>query len=254
MKTLFFGLLSIDNDFEMNLSESNIHLIVPKGDFKDNILITGFHGIGMTGYIAVSHLLNSLKAERIGYIQSDLLPPFVSVSGDRLLTPFEIYKWDRFVFIRSEFPPHRNEENAFARTIVNWTIEEEFKEAVLIGGLDEAFRNGPEELRIVPTKTYLEQNTEIKDLLLEKGLYVTGPLAIMLAAFEIQEFPAFAVLPYAVRTRADPRAAAVAITRICDAYRLGIDISDLVRDAETIERELEERRMRTTQSYDGMYV
>lgn len=254
MKTLFFGLLSIDNDFEMNLSENNIRLIVPKGEFKDNILITGFHGIGMTGYIAVNHLLNSLEAERIGYIQSDLLPPFVSVSGDRLLTPFEIYKWNRFVFVRSEFPPHRNEENAFARTIVNWTVEEGFKEAVLIGGLDEAFRNGPEKLRIVPTKTYLEQNPKTKDPLLEKGLYVTGPLAIMLAAFEVQTFPAIAVLPYAVRIRADPRAAAVAIMRICDAYGLGIDISGLVRDAETIERELEERRMRTTQSYDGMYV
>jgi len=31
-------------------------------------------------------------------------------------------------------------------------------------------------------------------------------------------------------------------------------LKELMPNAETIEKELEERRMRTTQSYDGMYV
>lgn len=238
----------------MSNSTAGVRLVVPQGKFKDDILITGFHGIGMTGYIAISHLLNSLDAERIGYVQSEFLPPFVSVGRDRLLTPFEIYKWGRFVFVRSEFPPHKSEENVFARRIAEWAVEEKFQEALLVGGLDETFRNGPEEMRVVPTKAYLERNSPFKDLLLETGLYVTGPLAIMLTTFEVHSFPAIAFLPYAVRVRPDPRAAAVAIRRICDAYELGVDVSDLVRDAETIEKELEARRSRTEQSYNGMYV
>ncbi len=234
--------------------EKDIRLIVPKDKFEDSILVAGFHGIGMTGYIAISYLLNSTEAERIGYIQTESLPPFVSVDGDKLLTPFEIYRRDKFIFVRSEFPPHKSEENAFSRKIAQWAIEEKFREAVLVGGLDETFRNGPEELKMVPTKTYLERNQNIKDLLLEEGLYVTGPLAIMLATFEVHGFPAVAILPYASRARPDPRAAAVAIKRIRDTYQLKIDVSDLVQDAETIEKELEERTIRTKQSYNGMYV
>jgi len=228
--------------------------LVEEKDFDNDILITGFHGIGMTGYIAISHMLNSLDAERIGYIQTEFLPPFVSVNEDRLLTPFEIYKWDRFVFVRTEFPPHKREENAFAREIAEWTVDQEFEEAFLIGGLDRTFRNGPEEFRIVPTKSYLKRREEAQEPLLETGLYVTGPLAIMLSAFEMLKFPAVAVLPYAVRSRPDPRAASIAVTKICDAYGLGIDVSDLVRDAETIEKKLQEKRIRTEESYNGMYV
>lgn len=238
----------------MSHAETDIRLIVPEGGYEDNILITGFHGIGMTGYIAINHLLNTLKAERIGYIQTRFIPPFVSVGGNQLLTPFEVYKWDRFVFIRSEFPPHRSEENAFSSRIAEWAVEKQFKEAMLVGGLDRRFRNSPKDLRMVPTKTYLDRNQGIKDLLLEGGLYVTGPLAIMLTTFEVCNFPAVAILPYASRDIPDPRAAAVAIKKICEIYQLGIDVSNLVQDAETIERELEERRMRTGQSYDGMYV
>jgi len=253
-KTFFFGHLFIGSDSEMSRSETDIRLIVPKGGYEDNILITGFHGIGMTGYIAINHLLNALEAERIGYIQTRSLPPFVSVQGKQLLTPFEVYKWDRFVFIRSEFPPHRSEENMFSRKIAEWAVEKQFREAMLVGGLDRRFRSSPEYLRMVPTKTYLDRNQVIKDLLLEEGLYVTGPLAIMLTAFEVCNFPAVAILPYASRDIPDPRAAAVAINRISEIYQLEIDVSDLVQDAEKIERELEERRMRTGQSYDGMYV
>ncbi len=238
----------------MGYSQTDIRLIVPEGEYEDSILITGFHGIGMTGYIAINHLLNALKAERIGYVQTRSTPPFVSVGGDQLLTPFEIYKWDRFVFVRSEFPPHRSEENEFSRKIAEWVVEKRFKEATLIGGLDRRFRSGPEDLKIVPTKTYMDKNQAIRDLLLERGLYVTGPLALMLTTFEMCNFPAVAILPYASRDIPDPRAAAVAIKKICEIYQLGIDVSGLVQDAETIERELEERRMRTSQSYDGMYV
>jgi uncharacterized protein len=238
----------------MRYLEKDIKLIVPEDKIEDSILVTGFHGIGMTGYIAISYLLNSTEAERIGYIQTESPPPFVSVDGDRLLTPFEIYRWDKFIFVRSEFPPHRSEESAFSRKIAQWAIEGKFKEAVLVGGLDETFRNSSEELKMVPTKAYLERNKSIKDLLLEEGLYVTGPLAIMLATFEMHDFPAVAVLPYASRVRPDPRAAAVAIKKISDTYQLKIDVSDLVQDAETIEKELEERTIRTNQSYNGMYV
>lgn len=46
------------------------------------VLITGFHGIGLTGYIAVTHLINTFRAERIGYIETEFMPPLVFMNAD----------------------------------------------------------------------------------------------------------------------------------------------------------------------------
>lgn len=231
-----------------------IHIIVPRKRFENCVFITGFHGIGATGYIAVSHLIDSLKAERIGYVETDLMPPFVMMTSNRLVTPFEIYKLDRFIFMKSEFPPHRSEEITFAKTLAEWVTAKKFKEAVLIGGLDNNFKTGDSSMRVVSTKAFSHKVEAFGAPFLEPGLYVTGPIAVMLTIFETNNFPAIAILPYATLTRPDPNAAAVAIDKICRIYGLNVDVSSLVKDAREVEVELEERRERARTSYEGMWV
>ncbi|MBS7643722.1 MAG: PAC2 family protein [Halobacteria archaeon] len=231
-----------------------IHINVPRMRFEDCIFITGFHGIGATGYIAVSHLIDSLKAKRIGYVETDLMPPFVTMANDRLVTPFEIYKLDCFVFMKSEFPPHRDEEITFAKALAEWVVTKRFKEAVLIGGLDNSFKTGDSSMRVVSTKAFSHKVRVFGAPFLEPGLYVTGPLAVMLTVFEANNFPAIAILPYAALTRPDPSAAAVAIDKICRVYGLNVDVSSLIKDASEIEVELQERRERARTSYEGLWV
>jgi len=42
---------------------------------KGSTLITGFHGVGQTGYIATSYMIHALKAERIGFVEVANPPP-----------------------------------------------------------------------------------------------------------------------------------------------------------------------------------
>jgi len=231
----------------------SIRLLVPKGGFRNCILITGFHGIGVTGYIAISHLISVLKAKKIGYIETEYSPPLVFMDGKQLVTPFEIYRSNKFVLVKSEFPPYKKDEVNLAKALVDWTLEERFREAILIGGLDDSFKTKDDDsLRIAPTNAYLPKASTFNADFLESGLHVAGPLAVMLAKYEMHNFPAVAILPYAA-SRPDPRAAAVAIKKICDVYRLNVDVSSLVQHAEEIEKELEERR-RTQNNYPGMFV
>ena len=225
-------------------------------DLRKGVFITGFHGIGQTGQIATSYLIHNLNARRIGFLRAAEIPPFVTTSDEGLITPFELYKADRFVMLRLEFPPARREEPAIIRDIASWIVKEGLEEAVLIGGLDVNFRrpDDKEELKVVPTKAYLDRHGDrLPASVLEPGLYVFGPLAALLIEFEFYNFPSIALLPYASPDRADPRAAASALRWLSKIYNLDINVSELEEDAREIEMAIE-RKMKQAREGSGVYV
>jgi len=209
-------------------------------NFKDSTFITGFHGIGTTGFIAVKYIVNELHAVKIGTILSDFLPPFVTTKDGKLSLPFELFQFEENIMLVPQFQPYRHEHKAFAEKLVDWTIQSKFQQSILIGGLDSRLKKEEEEkIRVVATTAYLKNNDS--DLpLLEEGLFVTGPIALMLAYYEVNDFPAIALLPYAESSRADPLAASVAVNLVNKVTNLNIDINKLVQDAELIERNLQE--------------
>ncbi len=226
---------------------------VNDGKLQGSTLVTGFHGVGETGYIAISYLVHQLGAKRIGFVETSHPPQFIATSDEGLVTPFEVYKKGRLVLIKMEFPPPRQEESDFAKTIARWAVKNKFRDAILIGGLDANLKQGKDKLRIVPTQAYLNKRNGFKHPTLEPGLYVYGGLAIMLSEFEMNGFPAIAVLPYASPNTADPAAAALAIRSFSKVYKMKVDVSDLERDAKDIEVEVTRRFNETTRSLRGMY-
>lgn len=208
-------------------------------DLKDCIFITGFHSvIGETGYIAVRHLIKTLRPERIGFVDTALLPQLTGLENSQLTLPFELFKSENLVILFPRVIPYRAEQRRFAQTLTQWLIENRFREAVLIGGLDNQFRTGDTDCRVVPTGAMLKKTQENKLILLEEGLNVFGPLALTLIYLEIKNFPALAILPFAQRGRPDPRAAVVAIEKINALYGLSISTTELIRDAREIEEEI----------------
>jgi uncharacterized protein len=219
-------------------------------NLRNCTLITGFHGVGETGYISVSYLVHALNAKRIGFVDVAHPPPFIATSETGLVTPFEVYRARTIVLVKLEFSPHRTEESEFAKTLAQWVMNNKFKDAVMIGGLDASLQSGSDGIRIVPTARY---PLKMKHPTLEPGLFVYGPLAIMLGEFEKQNFPAIAVLPYASADHADPKAAATAIKAVSKAYGLRVDVKDLEYDAADIEEEIDRRLQQTAKSLRGMY-
>lgn len=230
-----------------------VTLAVRGNNFRGCTLITGFHGVGGTGYIAVSYLVHSLDAKRIGFVEVEHPPPYVATSETGLITPFEVYRKEKLVFVKQEFQPHRSEEAQFAKTLARWAVEKKFKDAVLVGGLDSSLKSGKQAIRILPTQAYLTQRNSFKFPTLEPGLFVYGQLAVMLSEFEKNGFPAIAILPYAVTGSADPAAAALAVRSICKAYKLKVDVSDLEIGAREIESELTHRMDQAKRLMTGMY-
>ena len=116
------------------------------------------------------------------------------------------------------------------------------------------FKNGRHESRIVPTRAYMRDAKKMDIPMLEQGLYVYGPLAVMLSEFEVNNFPGLAILPYADSSRSDPRAASIAVRTVADICKLDINVSDLENYAKVIEADLDQRTKIATKSVHGLYV
>ncbi len=226
-------------------------------DYENSVFITGFHGLGWTGYIAIRHIIKTVETERIGYIDGDILPDIISLEGDRLVLPFEFHKYKNFIVFQPPIQPILIEPHKTIRTLAEWIVNSNFKETVLIGGLDVRFQQEAQTIRILPTSSY-NKAKDFEVPYLEKSLPVRGPLAMLLTHLEILNFPSLVVLPYARPNRPDPAAAAVAIDFLNKYYDLGISTSQLQTDAQKIEDEIAEiirqEREQTEREPRDMYI
>ena len=215
--------------------------IILKKDFKikpGSTFICGFHGLGEVGFLSTAHLTRTLEAERVGFIKSDMLPLFVSMENERLVLPFELYSYEekKMIFLVPRFQPHQSEQWGFIDKLANWVAENNFKETLLLGGLDASFKEDEEDMRCVPTTAYSELLEKWKVPLLEEGLFVAGPLALFLAELEMHDAPALGLLTYATRGRPDPRSAATMLEKINEIYGVGANVEQLLEESREIER------------------
>lgn len=209
--------------------------------FKNSIVITGFQGFGLTGYIATKHVVNKLKAERVGCI---ILPNMSDVafmdSGKRVALPHEIYvktvNNKNIVIILNNALPHPKDYNIYAMELTKLLKESDISLLILIGGLSKSARLEGEkyELRCAVTSSY---KGEIPAPLLESNLYIVGPLALLLIYAEMFQVPAITILPYCEIMRPDPRAAAVAVSVLSKLLGFNIDVTELYLDDAKIQEE-----------------
>ncbi|TFG13010.1 proteasome assembly chaperone family protein [Candidatus Thorarchaeota archaeon] len=220
--------------------DSTFEIILKKG-FKvkpGSIFISGFHGLGEVGFLSTAHLTRTLEAERVGFIKSDMLPLFVSMENDKMVLPFEIYSYTEknMIFFVPRFQPHQSEQWGFIEHLANWIMEQKFDEVLLLGGLDASFKEGEEDMRAVPTNTYRTKLDKWNVPVLEEGLFVAGPLALLLAHLEMNESPAIGLLTYATRGRPDPRSAASMLEKINDVFGVSANVDQLIEESKEIER------------------
>jgi len=235
-----------------------INIVLRESVPKDSIFVTGFQGMGITGYIAIRHMIYALNAKPLGFVMLKKMPPYVWMEGNRLATPIQLFRYQNFVFMLTEFMPSMPDLFTFIDKICDWASKT-FIEAFLIGGLDLRVRKEgeSEKARFAATTKAVDKVLKLGYKMLDRGLYITGPLALMLMKFEQLDFPALAVLAYANASRPDPMAAAIAIQYFSEIYGVKVDTDQLVRDAQRIEAEIEEslrRKQEKVTETSALYI
>jgi len=210
--------------------------------------VAGWHGLGEIGYITVSHMIEDLKLKRIATIMSSGAPPFISVQNSQLRLPFEIYgkeEYDFAIFI-PHLQPYRHVQIEFSEKLSEWILKQKnLSEAYFIGGVDTRLKTSENEIQYIPTRAFLNSPninskliSEIETNLLDPGLFVAGPLAIMLGYLDMSMFSAVGLLAYAQRERPDPLGAVATIKKLNQILSIGVSTNELVQNAQAIEEEI----------------
>jgi predicted ATP-grasp superfamily ATP-dependent carboligase len=226
--------------------------VIPAGQkFEGAVLLTGFHGIGYTGYWTVKYLIQKLEASRVAFVDSDSASPVCSNNGGKLVTPYEFYRsgGDLLLF-KVEVPPYRGSEIEFYRSLCEWIMSAGFREVALIGGLDANLRTDDSSFRLVHTSAYKKNDLLKNARLLEDEQIIVGPVAIMLNYFESYDYPAYAILAYSSTDRVDPRAAVSSIEVLSKIYDFHVDIEPLLKGVQAAESEIigQDRKIKKSES------
>ena len=205
---------------------------------RNGVLITGFKGFGMVGYITTTHIVEKLSLTRLGYIVTRYMPEFASYGYNGILAPFEIYGSPEkhiIVIVNHDIPGDRDRD-AYAEALILLAKKLGMSKGIFIGGFDARFRQGEEKYRWLPSGGYPEK---LDAPIMDKDLYVVGPLALLIIYSEIHRFPAATILPYAEAARPDPAAAAVAVDIISKMLGVNIPVEELIEMARRIEEAIE---------------
>ncbi|MFW9856079.1 MAG: proteasome assembly chaperone family protein [Candidatus Thorarchaeota archaeon] len=212
------------------------------------IFVAGWHGLGETGYITVTHLVQELNLTRCATILSSGAPPFISVQDNRLRLPFEIYagqNHDLAIFV-PHLQPYRHVQIEFSEKLSEWILNHPNLEvAYFLGGVDEVLKAGDNPLQYIPSRAfYTYQNVpdgfinEVRENLLDPGLFVAGPLAVTLGYLDINMFPAVGILAYAARDRPDPLAAVSAVNKLNTLLKVDVSTEMLIENAQKIQEQI----------------
>lgn len=233
------------------MREFRIRLVEP---VEGRVFVTGFHGIGLVGYIAVRHLAQQCR--RVGLMTAPWDPPSVTVTDSyELMVNGELYACDRGIValvINYGIPNNVVAIRRFATQLARWVMDVGFGEAVLFGGLDASFRQGQDRLRVVTVGGFRGRDLGAPHM--EPKLSVVGPLAVMLETFDSAGFPAVAVLPYADPNRPDPAAASVALEFLSSLYGIRVDVEELRQLAKEYEKMIEAAMRRSTREESPHYI
>jgi len=226
---------------------------------KNSVFITGFPGFGATGYIATRYIVSKLKLSRIGVILTKYMPEYTLRDEELdVVFPYELYTDTerKIIVLVNHTLPSERLRTEFAEAIAEWIKNKDIKLSILIGGLDTRLREGNEELRWLKTS---KCDVELSEPKMSKGLYIIGPLALLIMMMELNRVPALVILPYAEPLRPDPRAAAVAVRKVSELTGMRIDTAELIsyakiiEETERIRREAEEATRKLSTS-DRMYI
>ncbi|MFX0172758.1 MAG: proteasome assembly chaperone family protein [Candidatus Hodarchaeota archaeon] len=203
----------------------------------------GFPGHGLVGNIAAKHMIKELDLEWIGSIRSPLIPP-VSVFIDGILTyPYRIYgSQDRnLVILIGESPCPPQAYYFLAHAMLDWAIDIGTKQVICFDGFV-GDSGTSEEVYLVAEPQVYENNEELVKHNFPKPHtgFISGLSGAIMNEALLTPIEGFSFLVPITTQYPDPGGAAKLIEAINKVKNLEIDTSQLLKDAERIQKSLME--------------
>lgn len=223
-----------DTDFD----DKNVKIVTKTLENKNPILIEGFPGIGLIGNITSQQIIDELKMNYIGSIDSKHFPPIAVLYEGLINMPVRIYESleHNIVIVVSDIPINPTVSYDISRALLDWAENINVKEVVSIAGI----ATMSEDLKIFGAATTPAMLERIKDKaeVFQMGT-ISGISGSIMSECLVREIPAISLLGATQSQNPDPRAAAVVIDVLNSIYELDVNTESLIQQAEKIEIEMQ---------------
>jgi uncharacterized protein len=238
-----------------------------KVDLKGATVIDGFPSVGLVSSIVANYLINFLKLEQIGIMDSVYFPTVSLVREAEPLNPVRIYagekitspdgESDQIVAFISEFQPPQNLVKPIAHTMLDWAEEQRCKQLISPEGLvidreteegapemeeeEEGNPNNEEAVDVYGIGSTLRARKMLQQheiALFTEGV-ITGVAGVLLNEGKSRDFDVVSIMAEAHPDYPDARAAAKVIETIDKMLlHIHLDAKPLYIEAEKIEGQL----------------
>lgn len=224
-------------------------------DMKGNTLMEGFPGAGLVGPMTISYMIEKLNLNYIGYIESNMFPPLISIHKSKPLPPIRLYHSEKgkFLCVFSEFSIPTDLTYEMTDKLMELIKTKEFDGVLSIGGMPIKEMNE----KYLNNIFCIASDKEIMEKAIKNGLkpisegLSTGISALLMVRCAREGISNVDVLVPVVGNITDPKYAELAIESINKLLNLDIDIKELKKEAEIVEKKIKELIQKGKESHQN---
>ncbi len=236
-------------------TKSSVRLVETKClNFKNLVIIIGFPDVGLVGTIVAHYIIDELKLDEIGHIESQLFPPILVVHNEKIQNIIQINGNEKVIVFTSEIPIPLEILNDLANAITTWLTAKKAGMTFIIGGMPNQNR-----LEMKTIATYAIPTTSRASAILNKGnlqLFdegvIMGMNALFLRKFFEEKSDGIALLADSFLAFPDPESSAVVIENLNKMLGWNIDIKKLIEKGEEIRLNARDLMKRTKENLNKM--
>jgi uncharacterized protein len=216
-------------------------------------VVVGVPGAGLVGTIAASYLVEQLKLEERGYIDSDFMPPVMIVHSSKARYPVHILGKGDLLMVLSEVPLAGRLAIEIAREVASWAKS---LKANLVIGVTGAPSKKREDAQGEGKAVVLGVGNDEKSLKVlkdsgvlpfEEGV-ISGFYASLIKYSTKNEQSAGVLLAESLEQFPDPGASVAIVESLNALFSLGADTKALLQEAEGIRLRTRELMQETQQA------
>jgi len=221
----------------MSEKEKLVRIVETKNvPMKGYTFIEGFPDLGLAGTIGARYLVEKLKFEEVGYIDSKAFMPMIRIQNGLPLHPVRIYvnKKSKVVIALAEQIIDNSLAAPLAQELVVWIKKKGINRVISTSGV-----RIPEGVSIYAFASNEKSKKIIKEnkiQMIENGV-TSGVTALLMLYLKDNDIESFCLLGNA-KNSADYNAAAEVVKAICVITKMSIDIKPLLNEAKVLEAAL----------------
>ena len=201
---------------------------------KGYTFIEGFPDLGLAGTIGARYLVEKLKFEQIGFIDSNSFTPMIRIQNGVPVHPVRIYvsKKNKIVIGLAEQIIDNAIAAPLSKEIIAWIKKKGIVRVITTSGV--RIPDGPSVYAFAGNEKSKKIIKENKIQIIENGIS-SGVTALLMLYLKDNNIESFCLLGNA-KNSADYSAAAEVVKAICCLTKMNIDVKPLLNEAKVLEQ------------------